>query len=117
MLFCAAELVQDACFLGASFGLGVGQTSEPIETKSGVYLVEPIAKHLADSTAFAKQVDAQRAQVVQNARQDRVRQVVSALREQAKVVDRRKELEAEAKKQEESGQTLTDRPKVPTRLR
>ena len=112
------QLVTALPVLGASFGLGVGQTSEPIETKDGVYFVQPTAKHLADSTAFVKQIETQRAQVVQNARQDRVRQVVASLRDQAKVVDRRKELEAEAKKQEEAaGQGVTDQPKVPTRLR
>ncbi|MSR05558.1 MAG: hypothetical protein EXR93_00590 [Gemmatimonadetes bacterium] len=95
------QLITALPVIGAAFGLGVGQTSEPIESKDALYFVEPAYKHLADSSAFAKQVDLQRAQVVQAARQDRVRQVVAALREQAKVVDRRKELEEQARKLED----------------
>jgi peptidyl-prolyl cis-trans isomerase D len=96
------QLLSALPVIGASFGLAIGETSGPIEAKDGVYFVEPISKRPADSTAFVKQVVVQRAQVVQAARQDRVRQVVAALRDQAKVVDRRQELEELSRKLEES---------------
>lgn len=100
------QLVSAPPVIGAAFGLGIGETSGPIEAKDGVYFVEPVSKRLADSTAFLKQVQQQRAQMVQAARQDRVRQVVAALRDEAKVVDRRKELEEMARKLEEAGPPL-----------
>ena len=87
--------------IGAAFGLGVGQVGGPYETNSGIYFVEPVLKKLADSTKFAKQVDTLRIQVLQVARRDRVQQVLASIREDAKVDDRRKELEREQRVAEE----------------
>jgi hypothetical protein len=100
------QLVSALEAVGAAFGLSVGQTSGPIETDDGVYFVEPVSRKLADSTAFTKQIEPQRAQVIQTARQARVRGVLAALREDARVVDRRRELEQQARDLEESGQPL-----------
>lgn len=105
------QLISALPAIGAAFGLGLERTGGPIETRDGVYFVEPVSRRTADSTAFVKQLETQRAQVIQAARQDRVRQVVTALREQAKVTDRRKEIEELARKLEESGQPLS--PQVP----
>lgn len=107
------QLISALPVIGAAFGLGLERTGGPIETTDAVYFVEPIARRTADSTAFVKQLETQRAQVIQAARQDRVRQVVTALREQAKVTDRRKELEELARKLEESGQPLSQVPTGP----
>ena len=79
--------------VGTGFGLGVGQASAPIETDRGIYFVEPTAKHLADSTTFASQVEILRVQVLQSARQDRVQRFLLSLRNAANVIDRRRELE------------------------
>ena len=79
--------------VGTSFGLGVGQASAPIEAGDGIYFLEPIAKHLADSTTFASETQILRFQVLQNARQDRWRRFMLSLRSGAEVIDRRRELE------------------------
>ena len=78
---------------GTSFGLGVGETSGPIETDRGIYFVEPTAKYLADSTTFASQAAIMRIQVLESARQDRVQRFLLSLRSGADVIDRRREIE------------------------
>ncbi|MCH7717364.1 MAG: peptidyl-prolyl cis-trans isomerase [Gemmatimonadetes bacterium] len=78
---------------GASFGLGVGETSAPIETDRGIYFVEPTAKYLADSTTFVSQAAIMRIQVLASARQDRVQRFLLSLRSGANVIDRRRDLE------------------------
>ena len=100
------QLLSSFEVVGAAFGLGVGQTSGPIVTDDGVFFVQPVSKKLADSTAFTAQLETQRAQVIQSARQARVRDVIAALRQDARVIDRRRELEEQARELEESGQLL-----------
>jgi hypothetical protein len=78
--------------LGAAFGLRVGERSGLIAGEHGYYLVESIARKQADSTAWLAQRDQQRQQVLQPARQARMQAYLTGLRQQAKVVDRRKEL-------------------------
>jgi parvulin-like peptidyl-prolyl isomerase len=90
--------------IGAAFGLAVNQVGGPYETGSGFYFVEPTSKRLSDSTKFVGQLDTERMQVLQAARQDRVRQVLAALREDAKVTDRRKELEKTQRAAEDNSQ-------------
>ena len=77
---------------GAAFGLRVGERSGAIEGRRAWYLVESLARRGADSTAWAAQRDAQRTQIVDAARQARVRVYLDDLRARATVVDRRKEL-------------------------
>jgi len=79
--------------VGTSFGLGVGQASAAIEAGDAVYFVEPIAKQLSDSSTFASETEILRLQVLQNARQDRLRRFMLSLRSGADVIDRRRELE------------------------
>ncbi|MCH8935650.1 MAG: peptidyl-prolyl cis-trans isomerase [Gemmatimonadetes bacterium] len=79
--------------VGTSFGLGVGQASAPIEAGDGIYFLEPIAKQLSDSSTFASETQILRFQVLQNARQDRLRRFMLSLRSGADVIDRRRVLE------------------------
>ena len=79
--------------VGASFGLGVGQASAPIEAGDGIYFLEPIAKQLSDSSTFASETQILRFQVLQSARQDRLRRFMLSLRSGADVIDRRRVLE------------------------
>jgi peptidyl-prolyl cis-trans isomerase D len=79
--------------LGTAFGLGVGQASGPIETDRGIYFVEPVSKQLSDSSAFIVQLASQRFQAMQTAQQERLRQYLLSIRNDADVVDRRRELE------------------------
>ena len=79
--------------VGTSFGLGVGQASAAIEAGDAVYFVEPTAKQLADSSTFVSETEILRLQVLQSARQDRLRRFMFSLRSGADVIDRRRELE------------------------
>lgn len=89
----APALSDEPAVVGAAFGVPLGQVSTAVAGQRAVYLVQPIARHPADSTSFAKQLANERQQALQAARQTRVRLVLSSLRETAKVDDRRKELE------------------------
>jgi peptidyl-prolyl cis-trans isomerase D len=100
----APALLSEPLVVGAAFGVPVDQVSQPIVGEHTVFLVEPVARHLADSTAFVKQLPALRAQAVPSARQNRVRLVLSSLRDMAKVDDRRKALEEAQKSAEEMQQ-------------
>jgi hypothetical protein len=56
------------------------------------YIIELLARTSADSAAWVAQRDAQRESLLQAARQARVEQYLQALRQRAKVVDRRQEI-------------------------
>ncbi len=98
-------LQEEPAVVGAAFGVPVNQVSQAIAAERAVYLVQPINRRQADSTAFVKQLPQQREQALQVARQARVRLVLSSLREQAKVDDRRRAL-AEAQREAEQRQEL-----------
>ena len=78
--------------VGAVFGLRVGQRSSAIIGEHRAFVIELLSRHLADSTAWLAQRDAQRGQLLQSARQARIQQYVEALRAQAKIVDHRKDI-------------------------
>jgi peptidyl-prolyl cis-trans isomerase D len=75
--------------VGAAFGLKAGERSGILDTKEGVYLIETLAHTKADSTKFAKELDNYRAQSINLAKQERVRNYLTALRQAAKIVDNR----------------------------
>ena len=79
--------------IGAAFGLKVGEHSGVLDTKDGLYVIEVLAHTPADSAEFVKKLDELRAKEVRQARQDRIRNYLTALREQAKIVDDRAELQ------------------------
>jgi parvulin-like peptidyl-prolyl isomerase len=78
--------------IGAAFGLRVGQRSGVISGEHRAYIIELLARTSADSAAWVAQRDAQRESLLQAARQARVEQYLQALRQRAKVVDRRQEI-------------------------
>jgi peptidyl-prolyl cis-trans isomerase D len=83
----------DAALIGAAFSVDKGQTAGPVVTEeAGIYLFQGIERTPADSAAFVKDLASIRSQAQQAARQSRVRAYMSALREQAKIVDRRADL-------------------------
>jgi peptidyl-prolyl cis-trans isomerase D len=100
----AAAVANEPTVVGAAFGLQPGQSGGPIVGEQAVYFIQPVVRRQADSTAFALQRDAQRAQMLQVARQARVRLVLSSLRASANVVDRRKDLERAQREAEERAQ-------------
>lgn len=75
--------------VGTAFGLDVGKRSGILDTKDGIYIIQSLAHTKADSAKFVKELDQYRASSVNAARQERVRSYLSALRNAAKVVDRR----------------------------
>jgi peptidyl-prolyl cis-trans isomerase D len=87
-------LQEEPVVVGAAFGVPLNGVSQPVVSDRAVYLVQPVGRRLADSTAFVAQLPTQREQALQTARQARVRLVLSSLREQATVDDRRKALAA-----------------------
>ncbi|MBI3081504.1 MAG: SurA N-terminal domain-containing protein [Gemmatimonadetes bacterium] len=99
-------LQEEPVVVGAAFGVALDGVSQPIMGQRAVYLVQPIARRLADSTAFVRQLPEQRQQALQAARQARVRLVLSSLREQAKVDDRRRALAAAQRAAEEQQEVL-----------
>jgi len=78
--------------LGAAFGLRPGETSGLLAGQTGYFLLQSLARVPADSAAWLKQRDAQRDALLDQARQARIQAYVTALRAQAKIVDRRKEV-------------------------
>jgi peptidyl-prolyl cis-trans isomerase D len=86
--------------VGAAFGLDVGQRSGILDTEEGIYVIQPLAHTKADSTKFVKELDEYRARSVSAARQERVRSYLAALRNAAKVVDRREKVMQQAASQQ-----------------
>jgi peptidyl-prolyl cis-trans isomerase D len=75
--------------VGAAFGLEAGQRSGILDTKDGIYVLEALSHTKADSAAFVKGLDEYRARAISLARQERVRNYITALRSTAKIVDNR----------------------------
>jgi peptidyl-prolyl cis-trans isomerase D len=95
--------------IGVGFGLGVGETSGPVRAGRATYFLEPTKRTLADSAAFATQMESQRLQVVQTARQARLGMLVQSLRDQANIVDQRQRIAAQQKKLAEANADVLPR--------
>ncbi|MDP9178144.1 MAG: peptidyl-prolyl cis-trans isomerase [Gemmatimonadota bacterium] len=80
--------------IGAAFSLPIGVVGAPIRTHDAIFVERVDSRVVADSAAWAQQKDIQRAQVMNQMRQQRVREFLTNLRANAKIVDRRKEVEA-----------------------
>lgn len=80
-------------FIGTAFSLQPGTRSKVIDTPEGLYLLESVAHTPADSAEFVRQREELRTQAIRMGRQDRVRLYLQALRDNAKIVDRREELQ------------------------
>jgi parvulin-like peptidyl-prolyl isomerase len=85
-------LGQEPLVVGAAFGLRVGERSGVIVGQGGDFIVESLGRKMADSSAWLKQKDVQRNQLLAAVRQARIQQYVDALRAKAKIVDRRKDI-------------------------
>jgi parvulin-like peptidyl-prolyl isomerase len=81
--------INNPILVGAAFGLDVGKRSGILETKDGLYVVQVLERTKADSAQFVKELDQFRSRATNQARQERVRLYLGALREAAKVVDNR----------------------------
>lgn len=84
--------------VGAAFALPVGQVSRPIPATSGV-VVERVDRRVpADRAAWEAQKGTQRQAALDQARQQRVREFLDNLKQNAKIKDRRKQIEAATRK-------------------
>ena len=86
------DLARDPLVLGAAFGLRPGERTGVLAGQTGFFVLQGIARRPADSTAWLAQRDRQREGLMRSVQQARVQQYLTALRAQAKIVDRRKEL-------------------------
>lgn len=77
---------------GAAFGLGAGEVSPLIEADNRLFLLEGVSRELASREEWQAQVEQQRAQVMQAIADSRWNQFMSALRENATVVDNRRQV-------------------------
>jgi peptidylprolyl isomerase/peptidyl-prolyl cis-trans isomerase D len=83
---------RDPFALGAAFGLRPGEKTGFLVGETWCGMMQGIAHASADSAAWLKQRDRQREALLRPVAQARVQQYLAALRAEAKVVDRRKEL-------------------------
>lgn len=84
--------VPNPVLTGAVFSLPVGELSGILDTDDGLYVIRVVSRASADSAAFLKRLDGLRTDAIRRARQDRARNFLQALQDQAKVVDRRQGL-------------------------
>ena len=78
--------------VGAAFALRPGARSGLIHGQTGYVVLQVLSRTKPDSTAWIKQKDLQRENLLAPARQARIQAFLAALKAQAKIVDRRKEL-------------------------
>jgi peptidyl-prolyl cis-trans isomerase D len=88
--------------VGAAFGLSQGTISQPVPSRDGVYVLRVDRLVSADKGAWQAQKAMQRQQVTNALKQQRVRDYLAGLRESAKIVDSRKDVQAAARRQSAS---------------
>lgn len=84
--------------IGAAFALPIGAVSQPIRTADGVFVIRVDKRVAADSAAFDKQKEQQRAQVLRGTREQMVRDYLEGLRKNASIVDNRKRVNAASRR-------------------
>ena len=86
--------------IGAAFALSVGAVSQPVRTSNAADVLRVDKRVVADSSAWAAQKEAQKTARLQQLREQRVQMFLQDLRRSAKVVDRRKEINATLRRQQ-----------------
>ena len=94
----APELTNLPEAVGAAFALPLDTISEPIKSPGGVVVMRVDERQAASRAAFDAEKDALRAQALQQARQQRVREFLTNLRASADIEDNRREVEASARR-------------------
>jgi peptidyl-prolyl cis-trans isomerase D len=75
--------------IGTAFGLKPNQVSDVVEAEGALFLIQTVEKTPADRQEFEKQKVIQRAQMSRALSEQRWKQYMQALRENAKIVDNR----------------------------
>ena len=78
--------------IGAAFGVRPGQTSGVVEAENTLFVIRVLSRTDADRAEWEAQKDAQRAQAVQLLAEQRWNRYLASLRENARIVDNRKQL-------------------------
>ena len=86
--------------IGAAFALPVGAVSQPVQTSNSADVLRVDKRIVADSSAWVAQKEAQKTARLQQLREQRVQMFLQDLRKAAKVVDRRKEINAALRRQQ-----------------
>lgn len=92
------ELARFPEAVGAAFTLPLNAVSQPIRAMAGVVVERVDSRVPASRTAFDAQKEALRQQELQQLRQQRVRDFLANLRAVAKIDDKRKQIEASARR-------------------
>jgi len=92
------ELARFPEAVGAAFTLPLNTVSEPIRAMAGVIVERVDSRTPASRTAFETQAGMLRQQELQQLRQQRVRDFLTNLRAVAKIDDKRKQIEASARR-------------------
>jgi peptidyl-prolyl cis-trans isomerase D len=86
--------------IGTAFGLPVGAVSSAVRTNEAVFVLRVDKRVQADSAAWVKQKEQQRELRLQQLQQQRAQMYFADLRQSAKVDDRRKKINASARRVE-----------------
>ncbi len=86
--------------LGAAFALPANTISVPIRQEDGVFVLRVDGRKPADRVAFEAKKSELRAQRLQQLKQQRLQAYFADLRKSAKIDDRRKEINARARRQD-----------------
>lgn len=90
--------------VGSVFGKREGTALGPFTNDLGtVFIAKPVRRWVADSSTFVAQQEAQREAVTARERDVRIRRYLAALRQEVKVIDRRREIEELQRQLAESG--------------
>jgi peptidyl-prolyl cis-trans isomerase D len=85
--------------VGAAFSLPIGAVSNPIRTDEAVIVMRVDRRVDADRAKWEEQKGAQRQSIIGQLRQQRVQAYLQQLRANAKITDRRKEIQQQAARQ------------------
>ena len=80
--------------IGAAFSLPIGAVSKPIRIYDGIFVERVDQRVLKERSEWEAQKSLQKMQVVDQLKQQKVRDFLQNLRDNAKIVDKRKEVEA-----------------------
>jgi peptidyl-prolyl cis-trans isomerase D len=85
--------------IGAAFSLPIGAVSNPVRTDDAVIVMRVDRRVDADRAKWEEQKTAQRQSLIGGLRQQRVQAFIQELRSNAKITDRRKEIQQQAARQ------------------
>jgi peptidyl-prolyl cis-trans isomerase D len=89
--------------IGAAFGIPAGAVSAPIQDANGLYVLRVERRANANRAEFEKEKETLRRQRLQQMRQQRVQLFLEDLRKTAKIEDRRRDINAAARRVELEG--------------